>query len=435
MKHPISRRSFLNTGSKTLAAVAFLGAAPRPLHALRANNKLNIAAIGAGGKGVEDISGCAGENIVAIADVDFNHAAAMFNRFPKAQCFEDYRKMLETIKEADAVTVSIADHSHAHAAAMAMRLGKHVYCQKPLTHSVSEARLLKKLAREKKVATQMGNQGHSNPDTRRLVDLVQAGVLGKVKEVHIWTDRPIWPQNVARPAAAKPVPKGLNWDLWIGPAPMRDFNPAYHPFKWRGWWDFGTGALGDMACHNMDGAFWALKLGLPSAISAQAGPMTPETAPEWSIIEYDFPTRGDLPPVKVTWYDGRKLPPAALFKGAKPAGNGYLLIGDKDTLYVPFYWGPGQFLSGAKISDFASIPSKIPAPIDHYQEWINACKGGPAALSNFDYSADLTEMVLLGNLAIRTGKKIEWDADAMKARNCPEADQYIKREYRKGWEL
>src|SRR5436190_9046 len=292
-----------------------------------------------------------------------------------------------------------------------------------------------------KGATQMGNQGHCNPDTRRLVELIQAGVLGKVSEVHVWTDRPAnwWPQGIDRPKDTPPAPPTLNWDLWLGVAPWRPYNPAYVPFKWRGFWDFGTGALGDMACHCMDLAFFSLKLGAPGSIDAQSSGVNGETAPVWSIIQYEFPGPGGQPPVKMTWYDGGKKPSADFVKGRGLESNGIILIGDKDTLYVPNYWGAGSFLSGAKVEDFKNVPESLPRPQgferNHHQEWINACKGGPKALSNFDYSGPMTEAVLLGNVALRVGKKIQWDSKKLKVTNVPEANQYLRTQYRKGWKV
>ena len=312
-----------------------------------------------------------------------------------------------------------------------MKMGKHVYCQKPLTHTVSEARQMTKVARENKVATQMGNQGHSNPESRRLVELIQAGVIGNVQEVHVWTDRPgnIWPQGIPRPTGTPPIPETLDWDLWLGVAPRRPYHPDYVPFKWRGFWDFGTGALGDMGCHNMDLAFFSLKLRDPTSIYAMSSKVTTETAPEWSIVTYEFPALGDRPPVKLTWYDGGKKPNAELAKKANLPGNGVIMVGDKDTLFVPSYWGTGAFVSGANVDDYQSIPQSLPRlpnfDQNHYQEWINACKGGPKALSNFDYSGPMTEAVLLGNVAIRSGKRIEWNPGDLKVTNAPEANQYI----------
>jgi predicted dehydrogenase len=311
-----------------------------------------------------------------------------------------------------------------------------VYCQKPLTHTVHEARLMAQVAKEKKLATQMGNQGHSDNDLRRNVELVRAGLLGKVTEAHVWTDRPIWPQGIGRPKETPAVPKGLDWDLWLGPAPKRPYSPAYVPFKWRGFWDFGTGALGDMACHCMDLAFWATQPGAPTAIEAESSGGNEESAPNWSVIRYTFPN------LKMTWYDGRKKPPAELVKGRKLESNGVILVGDKDTLYVPSYWGPGEFLTaGKRTGEFADVPQSLPrAPMKfddgHYAEWINAIRGGPAPLSNFvDYSGPLTEAVLLGNVAIRAGQRIEWDSKKLKVTNVAEANRFIRKQYPKGWEI
>jgi predicted dehydrogenase len=405
-----------------------------------ANGRVNVACIGAGGKGEVDVAGtsAAGGSIAFLCDVDESRAAGTMKKFPSARHYKDFRQMLEREgKDIDAVTVSTPDHVHAPAALMAMRMGKHVYCQKPLTHTVHEARLMAQVAKEKKVATQMGNQGHSDNDMRRNVELVRAGVLGTVREAHVWTDRPIWPQGMRRPAGEDPVPAGLDWDLWLGPAPARPFvgKQTYVPFNWRGWWDFGTGALGDMACHCMDLVFFSLQPGAPTALEAESSGGTDESPPNWSIIRYQFPN------LNMTWYDGHKLPPQDLVKGKKLASNGVILVGDKDTLYVPSYWGPGQFLSGAKPADFTKIPQTLPRARlqfddGHYAEWIDAIKGGPAPMSNFvDYSGPLTEAVLLGNVAIRAGKRIEWNSRDLKVTNDSDANRLIRKEYRKGWEI
>ena len=435
MTSRISRRRFLGTGLAAAAAPLLL---PRSVRG--ANEKLNIAGIGVGGKGEVDTGFCSGENLVALCDVDESRAANTLKKFPNAKIYKDFRRMLEEMgKGIDAVTVSTPDHTHAVAAVMAMKMGKHVYCQKPLTHTIHEARVMMQTAREKKVATQMGNQGHANALSRRNVEVIQSGALGKVREVHVWTDRPIWPQGIERPKETPPVPKGLDWDLWLGPAPERPFHPAYVPFKWRGFWDFGTGAQGDMGCHNSDVAFWALDLRDPVSAQAESSEIFPDSAPKWSVVTIQFPERNGRPPVKFTWYDGGKLPPADLVKKDELPTNGSIIVGDKDTLYVPNMWGGGTFLSGAKLEDFKDVPDKLPKTQDterrHYQEWIEACKGGPPAWSNFDYAAPMTEALLVGNLAVRLGKKIEWDAASMKAKNCPEADPLIKTEYRKGWSL
>jgi len=433
----LSRRRFLQGSAVAGAALAFPMVLPSRVFG--ANERLNIASIGCGGKGEVDTNGVADQNLVALCDVDEKVAANTFAKFPSAKRYKDYRVMLEKeAKNIDAVTVSTPDHHHAPAALRAMRMGKHVYCQKPLTHTVHEARLMRETAAQMKVATQMGNQGHSNSETRRLVELVRHGVLGNVTAVHVWTDRPIWPQGVHRPAQAQAVPATLAWDLWLGPAPDRPYNPAYAPFVWRGFWDFGTGALGDMACHCMDLAFFALDLPAPSSVSAKSSGGNEESPPKWSIIDYHFPQNGKQPALTMIWYDGGRMPPVDLVKGKEMVKNGIVLVGDKDTLYVPSYWGDGMFLSGAKTADFKDVPQSIPrAPGEfdkgHYNEWINACKGGPKAMSNFDYSGPMTETVLLGNVALRAGQPIEWDAKQLRVTNVPEANRFVKKQYRQGW--
>jgi predicted dehydrogenase len=436
----LNRRTFL-ASSATLASglvwpANLLHAAAQPRR-LSPNEKLNIAAIGAGGQGAGDTDGCAGENIVALCDVDSKRLNERGAKYPKARLFRDYRVMLESMKEIDAVIVSTPDHHHAFAAMMAMKLGKHVYCQKPMAHSVWEARVMRETAAKTKVVTQMGNQGHSYDSTRRIVELVQAGVLGEVREVHVWTDRPIWPQGMTRPTETPPAPDHIDWDLWLGPAPNRAYHGDYLPFKWRGWWDFGTGAPGDMGCHNADAAFWALNLDAPISVEAESSGVNAETCPKWSIVRSEFPKRGKLPPVTLTWYDGGKMPSRDLVDGAELPKNGTIILGSKGKIAFRD-WNPNGFrlLPEEKFKEFTGPePTIRRAPSGPYQEWIDACKGGPACLSNFDYAGRLTEFVLLGNVALRVGKKIEWNAKRMKATNCPEADQYLRREYRKGWSL
>lgn len=436
----LNRRQFIHRTGLAAGILAFPFVSAR--NVLGANARLNIAAIGAGGKGGVDVGFCAAENIVALCDVDQNNAAGTYKRFPAAKQFKDFRVMLEKeAKNFDAVTISTPDHTHFHAAAMAMKLGKHVYCQKPLTHTIWEARKLTEIARATKVVTQMGNQGHSQPDSRRLVELIQAGVLGDVKEVHIWTDRPIWPQGIERPAAL-PVPATLDWDLWLGPAPQRAFHDGCVPFKWRAFWDFGTGALGDMGCHNMDLAFFSLNLRDPLTVEATSSGLNPETAPKWSVITYAFPQQGKRGPVKLVWYDGGKKPEASLAKQKELPGNGCIMIGSKDTLYVPSYWGKGSFVSGGTMEDHKNIAATLPRAADptqdndalHHYEWIAACKGEGKALSHFDYAGPMTESVLLGNVALRAGQRIEWSAKRLKVTNSSDANQFIRTKYRKGWE-
>jgi predicted dehydrogenase len=436
--HPINRRQFVKRAAVVAGALGFPFVASR--NVLGANERLNIAGIGVGGKGAGDLGNVDYENICALCDVDESRAGESFNRYPMAKRFKDFRVMLEKEgKSIDAVTVSTPDHMHAPAAILAMKLGKHVYCQKPLTRTVQEARQMTEVARQHGVATQMGNQGHAHPETRRLVELIQAGVLGTVREAHVWTDRPIWPQGIERPTDTPPVPAGLDWDLWLGVAPSRPYHPAYVPFKWRGFWDFGTGALGDMACHNMDLVFFSLGQRDPSSIEAESSGANAETAPTWSVITFDFPAQGDQPAVKMVWYDGGKKPSRDLVKGRDLPGNGVIMIGQKDTLFVPSYWGGGAFLSGAKVEDFKGVAERLPKAADfemeHHREWIKACKGGPKALSNFDFAGPMTEAVLLGNVALRAGGKIQWDAKQLKVTNRREANQYVRADYRKGWTL
>jgi predicted dehydrogenase len=437
----LTRRRFLQGGSLALGTLAFPFVSRRRV--LGANNRLNVAAIGAGGKGGVDIGYCRQENVVALCDVDARNAEGTFKAFPDARVYQDFRRMLDQEKELDAVTISTPDHTHFHAAAQAMQLGRHVYVQKPLTHSVWEARTLTRLARETRVVTQMGNQGHSQPDSRRLVELIQAGVLGDVTEVHVWTDRPIWAQGMGRPES-RPVPSHLEWDLWLGPAPWRDFHDGLAPFSWRAFWDFGTGALGDMGCHNMDLAFWALDLRDPLAVSAEfdAYPHQGETAPKASTVTFEFPARGRWGRTRLVWYDGGRKPPAELAGKTELPGNGSLLIGTRDTLYVPSYWGWGEFRSGRTRSDFKEVAEVHPrfpgAETDHdaaqHLEWLAACKGEGRTLGGFDVAGPMTEAILLGNVALRLGKRIQWDAAALRVANAPEAAALIRRTYRAGWE-
>ena len=454
-----SRRKFIIQVSAASAGAALLpgcATARRP-RLKSANEKLNVAVIGAGGKGSSDTDEVAklGENIVALCDCDLNTLEKRGQVYPKAKRYQDYRKMLEEMdNEIDAVIVSTPDHHHAPATAMAFKLGKHAYVQKPLTHSVYEARTLRDLARKHKVATQMGNQGSSLNGLRRAVEVIQAGAIGPVRQVHVWSNRPIWPQGIERPAGQDPVPDSLNWDLFIGPAPMRPFKKdTYHPFKWRGWLDYGTGALGDMACHTANMPFRALKLGYPTEIEAQSSGMNKETYPKSSKIRFEFPARDGMPPLTFWWYDGGWKPSDDIadrvlsFIGnqkdreGRPRerrlpGSGCLLIGDKGHIYSPDDYG-AQFhlLPQSEFEGYKGPAETIPRSPGQYKEWVDACRGGRPAYSNFDVAAYLTEIILLGCVALQTGKKLEWDGPSMRAKNAPEAAQYVRREYRKGWEL
>jgi len=461
MSNHTTRREFLRTslaaaGVTVIPSRLLCGEASNPARSFAANEKVNVGIIGSGGQGEVNRKWLQGDgaNIVALCDVDSKRLESSTKDHPGAQTWADFRKMLEKQKEIDGVMVSTADHTHAVASIMAMKLGKGVCTEKPLSHSVHEARAMGEAARKYKVATQLDNENHSADGLRLVVEWVQAGAIGKVTQAHIWTDRPIWPQGLAVRPPAKPVPANLNWDLWIGPAPYRDYHEHLHPFSWRGWWDFGCGALGDMGCHFWDSAFWALKLGEAKSFTVEAEQEgnSAETGPNWSTITYQFPQRGELPAATVTWWDGRKprkieagptkydipnLPPRPeeLEADRKLPTNGSMFIGEKGTILVSDAASP-RLIPESKMKEFKRPAPFIPRSIGHKKEWLAAIKGGPAAGSNFtDYGGPLTEVVLLGNVAVRTGKKLEWDPVNLKAKNAPESDQYVKREYRKGWEL
>jgi predicted dehydrogenase len=410
-------------------------------------DRLNVAFIGCGGMGHGNLQNIArSENVVYLCDVDDRRAANAYKEFPKARRVADFRVLLDKHhRDFDAVVVSTPDHQHAMASILAMRLGKHCYCEKPLTHDVAEARLMRETAAKMRVATQMGNRGTATDGMRAGVEIIRSGALGDVREVHVWTDRPnrYWRQGLDRPRETPPVPEGLNWDLWLGTAPQRPYNPIYVPFSWRGWWDFGTGALGDMACHIMNLPYMALELGSPTSVVADvAGRVHPESAPNGVTVTYEFPARGKRPAVRLFWYEQR-MPPAALFQGQKPTAGGSLIVGSRGTMFSRSDYGDSNLLLPiATFKEFRAPKPTLPrAPRGaerqdrHYAEWLRACRGGPAAMSNFNYAGPLTEMVLLGNVAIRAGQRINWDAENMRARDLAAADRYIRREYRKGWTL
>jgi predicted dehydrogenase len=399
-----------------------------------ASEKLNIAGIGVGGKGNENMKNIAelGHNIVALCDVDWNYAARTFKQYPNAKQYKDYRQMLDKEKDIDAVVISTPDHTHALISMAAIQMGKHVYCEKPLTFCIEESRKLEKAARDAKIATQMGNSGQASENVRISSEYVWSGMIGPVREVHVWTDRPIWPQGIGRPAQADQLPEGMEWDLWLGPAPQRDFNKAYHPFKWRGWRDFGTGALGDMGCHAFHPIFTVMKLGHPTSVEACTSDkkqINPETFPLASIVRYQFPARGDMPPVSMTWYDGGLKParPAGLEDERELEDGGTLYIGEKASMLGHVV------IPEVKRKELGAPPKMAQRSPGHYEEFFNACKGGAPAGASFDSASLVTQVVLLGNIAIKTGKRLLWDGT--KITNVPEANQYLTREYRKGWEV
>jgi len=432
MSQRLHRREFLRNVSAVGLAAGWAGG--RSFGAPSPNEKLNIAVIGTAGRAEGNIQGVESQNIVAVCDIDDRLIARASQRFPKAKTYHDFRKMLEQ-NDIDAVVVSTADHTHAPATMMALKLGKHVYCEKPLTHTVQEARAVAEAAAKAKVATQMGTQIHAENNYRRVVELVQAGAIGSVRECHVWVNGKSW-SGGERPKETPDVPSGLHWDLWIGPAPQRPYHPMYQPANWRRWWDFGNGTLGDMACHYMDLPFWALGLRHPISAEAEGPPVHPETAPPWLSVRYEFPARGAQPPVTLTWYDGEKRPPILAEKkgaGVAPWDAGVLFVGEKGMLQADY--GRHKLLPESEFKDFKAPEPTIPNSIGHHNEWITACKTGSPTTCNFGYSGALTETVLLGNVSYRVGKKLAWDPVSLKATNCPEADRYIRRDDRPGWTL
>jgi len=447
-----SRRTFLGaTAGGALATIV-------PRHVLGGtgfvppSERINLAGIGAGGMGGGDIATLArlGANVVALCDVDDERAAGSYAAFPKARRYKDFRVMLDKeAKNIDAVSVGTPDHIHAVASMAAIRAGKHVYCQKPLTRTLHECRQVTKAAHAAGVATQMGNQGHATEGARLTNEWIRAGVLGTVREVHVWSDRAgrLWKQGIGRPTGTLPVPATLNWNLWLGPIRERPYHPAYAPVSWRGWWDFGTGALGDMGCHIIDHPVWALDLGAPSTVEArttldgsvlEGNKPNTETFPIAAIIYYDFPQRGKRPAVRMTWYDGGLMPPApaGMPLNQRLPGNGVLYVGTKGVLYHSSHGGMPQLLPTELHQNAKKVPKTMKRSPGHYEEWVAACKGGPRPVSNFGYSGPLTEIVLLGVLALRApGQRLEWDSENLKVKNAPELNPFVRAEYRKGWTL
>ncbi len=482
----MSRRDFIGTAGAATAAFTII-----PRHVMpgkgymQPSDLLNIAAIGVGGRGAsvirsicdpevvvqpqkmtyEDRSAASGQttartqaegtpvklaNIYALCDVDEARGSSTFTGYPKAKRYKDFRKMLEKEKSIDAIVIATPDHTHAVASMMAIKMGKHVYCEKPLTHTVYEARALAKAAKEAKVATQMGNQGMAYDANRLLKEWLWDGAIGQVREVHAWSNRPIWPQGIERPLDTPPVPATLDWDLWLGPSPLRPYNPAYVPFAWRGWFDFGSGAIGDEAIHNLAPVFTSLKLTAPTRIYGSSTRVFPETYPLASLLHFEFPARGKMPPVTVHWYDGGILPErpkeldADAVKGAYSTdvpdwdkANGVIFVGDKGKLLSR---GEGtrtlRFIPASRINDYKQPPQTLPRSIGHQKEWIEACKGNGTTESDFSFADPLTEACQLGNICLRMGgRAIEWDSDNFKITNIAEANNLLHFEYRSGWSL
>ncbi len=432
MKSPLNRRQFIQSSS--LFGVTAMGI-PRVASSrvLGANERLNIGVIGVGGRGAGDLAGVAHENIVALCDVDDDRLGAASSKHQSAKKYSDYRELLQQ-KDLDAVVIATPDHHHAPATVRALRRGLHVYCEKPLTHTVEEARLIAKLSAEHKVATQMGTQNHEHPGYLRLIELLQTGAIGPVREVHIITDRPgtFWTQGMDKPTSVPAVPKGLHWNEWLGPAEDRLYHPDYVPFRWRGWWDFGCGAIGDMAIHLMDPSFWGLKLGGPVKVSSKGPSVNPVSGPKWMETKFEFGPRGELPAVNVFWYEGVAKPQPDIAKELPM--NGSLFIGDKGRIAIA-HDGYPKLLPEKDFEGFKAPAAYLPASPGHHQQWINAYKTGSPTGSPFSYAAPFTETVLLGNVAYRTGQTIAFDPATGKVTNVETANQYLGKAYRKGWEI
>lgn len=439
----LSRRSFLRSAAAvSIVAPHVLGrggeAAP--------SEKLNLACVGVGGRGAANLSSLKGENIVALCDADEERAAGSAKALPKAKFFHDYRRLLDAVaRDIDAVVISTPDHTHAVIASAAMDLGKHVYSEKPLAHSLHEVRYLTEKARRKKLATQLGNQGHSSDSIREFVEMIQSGAIGTVREVHAFVGNSYRPRGfTARPTETPPVPATLDWDLWLGPASERPYHPAYLPGKWRGWVDFGTGITGDWVCHVLDPIFWALDLGAPSIIQAEAieyddPKVRAETYPAGATIRFEFPAKGSRPAVKVTWFEGsRKVPrPEELDEKRQVPNIGAIIIGDRGKIMHGSHGAGGaQLIPRAKWDAYQPPPKTLPRSQGHHEDWVIACKGGTPATSNFNYGGPLTEVALLGVAALRlNGQQLEWDAPALRFRNHDAANRLINPPYRAGWKL
>jgi predicted dehydrogenase len=428
---PRNRREFLK--KTALAGAGFWIAGSSGADESRsANDKLNIAIIGSGGRGASNLKDLSGENIVALCDVDENNLNRAAAQHPRARKYTDFRKLFDDAGAFDAVVVSTTEHTHAPATMLALKAGKHVYCEKPLAHSVWETRVVTEAAAKAGVTTQMGTQIHATDNYRRVVELVQAGAIGPVRECHVWVGRN-WGGG-SRPTASEPVPPYLHWDLWLGPAPARPFSSAYVPGpKWYQYWDFGGGVLPDLGSHWNDLPFWALGLKHPATIEAEGPPVSPETAPAWLIVRYQFPAHGERPPVALTWYHGGKRPSLVTEKKVPAWNDGVLFVGERGLLLASC--NKHVLLPEKEFADFKPPEPTIPRSIGHHAEWLRACKTGKPTTCPFAYSGLLTESNLLGNVAYRLGKKLEWDPVNLRASNCPEADRYLRPEYRKGWSL
>jgi predicted dehydrogenase len=453
-----SRRTFLGSAA---AAGAGLTIVHRHVLAQGQNTqpseKITLAAIGVGDQGKRDLKTFLDKpqvRVVAVCDVDANNRKAARDtvnaRYGDQACaaYKDFRELLATQKDLDAVLVVVPDHSHAIISAAALKAGKQVYCQKPFTHTVYEARKLAELTRKSQLATQLGTVTQAGEGPRLMREWVQDGAIGGVREVHIWSNRPFWPQGIDRPIEKPPVPQNLDWDLWLGPAPYRSYHPAYLPLVFRGWWDFGTGALGDMGCYALDIVFRVLDLKYPTSVEGCGSGFAPkmwarptmntETYPRASLIRWEFPARGSMPPVAIIWYDGGLHPPHPKdLEQDRPLGDqGMIFVGEKGTLMSGFAGGDPRLVPETRMKVYKQPPKTLTRSIGHHEEWIQACRGGESAGANFEFSSIVTEALLLGNVALRApGQKLCWDAPNLKFMNVPEANKHLHCEYRKGWSL
>jgi predicted dehydrogenase len=442
----LNRRNFLGIAA-TAATVAIV-----PRHVLGGprqmppSEKLNIAGIGIGGMGGGNLGNMQTENIVALCDVDPNYAAHTIKRYPNAKLYTDYREMLDKQKDIDAVLIATPDHTHAVITMAAIKAGKHVYTQKPLTHDVYEARMLAQAAKEAGITSQMGIQGHSTEGARLICEWIWDGAIGEVREVDAWCSLSYYPWGHAgwsskwgtRPTDTPAPPAGMNWDLWLGPAPERTYHPAYHPAVWRCWWDFGCGMMGDRGAHSLDSVYWALKLAQPTCVDATSCGLNADTHPLSAIVTYQFPARENLPPLKLTWYEGTRPPrPEELERDRKlPDEGGVIFKGSKGKIMCGVYGDGPRIIPETKMKEYKRPEKAIPRiNCSHEQNWIQCCKAGKPASADFSYSGPLTEICLLGNIAKRMDTRIEWDAANLKVTNIPEANKYVRTEYRKGWSL
>ena len=429
MTHSLNRRQFIKQGAAVTAAC--LAGARTQARNISPNERLNIGMIGVANRAGEDLKEVSSENIVALCDIDDNYLAAVKQKYPQAKTYNDFRRLLDR-QDLDAVVIGTPDHTHAVAAVAALKSGRHVYCEKPLARTVSEARIIAEAARQHKRVTQIGTQIHAGTNYRRVVELVQSGAVGPVREAHVWVSAIYGGRDL--PKETPPVPPNVHYDLWLGPVEFRPYSPEYLPFKWRNWWAFGGGALADFGCHYMDLPHWALELSRPLTVEPVDGPpVHSDSTPPWLVVRYQYPAQGEKPPVQLTWYHGGKQPALLSSEQAAQWKSGVLFLGEKGMLLADY--GRHVLLPEQDFADFKPPIPFIKDSIGHHKEWIEACKTGGPTTCHFGYSGPLTEAALLGNVAYRVGRKLEWDWMHLKATNCPEADRYIQHHYRRGWKI